>query len=293
MLMTKLLICPSPRPGVEFLSTNSPLTTVPMLGQGLLEYWLSALACSGVQRVFILAHDRPDRVQSLAGSGSRWGIEVKVHSESRELTAAQALLKYAAEFGPVPAPDAISLLDHFPGLPEYPLFTSYRAWFEALCQWMPRAITADRVGMRQLSPGVWVGTDSHVSPEAQLRPPCWIGRHVFIGARAVVGPQAIVEDGAFLEPAAEVAGSCIGPDTFVGKLARIVDSIAWGDTLINQFNDSLITVPDPFLLCALRQRRPASGISWLARIADLYARNKDESEHEVEAPATPQGGMAS
>jgi hypothetical protein len=220
-------------------------------------------------------------------------MDLKVIAESRELTPAQALLKYAAEFGPVPAPDAIAVLDHFPGMPEYPLFGSYRAWFEALCHWMPRAITPDRVGMRQILPGVWVGTDSHVSPEAQLRPPCWIGRHVFVGAQAVIGPQAIIEDGAFLEPASEVTGSCIGQDTFVGKLARIVDSIAWGDTLINWRSDSLITVPDPFLLCALRQPRQAPTAGWFARLAELYARNREGCREDVEAPAAPQGGVAS
>lgn len=276
MLMTKLLICPSAREGVGFLSETAPLATVPLLGQGLLEYWLSALACSGVKNALVLAHDRPEQIQALAGTGERWGIDVKVIAQSRELTPAQALLKYAAEFGPVPAPDAISVLDHFPGDPDHPLFCSYAAWFEALRHWMSRAITPDRVGMRELQPGVWVGTDSHISPDAQLRAPCWIGRHVFVGAGAVAGPEAIVEDGAFLEPAAEISGSCVGPDTFVGKLARIVDSIAWGDTLINWRTDSLAKVPDPFLLCALRQPRRGRTAGWFARLADVYARNKED-----------------
>lgn len=293
MLVTKLLICPSHREAVGFLSHAAPLSNVLLLGQGLLEYWVSALACSGVKRIIILAHDRPEQVQALAGTGERWGLELKIVAESRELTPAQALLKYGAEFGPVPEPDAISVLDHFPGLPQYPLFGDYRGWFEALCHWMPHAITPDRVGTHEMHPRVWVGTDSNISPQAQLHAPCWIGRHVFVGARTVVGPRAIVEDGAFLEPEAEVSHSVIGPDTFVGKLARIVDSVAWGDMLINWRSGSLTKVPDPFLLCALRQQRKSRTAGWLARLAELYARNREGCRGDVESPVTPQGGVVS
>jgi NDP-sugar pyrophosphorylase family protein len=274
--MTKLLICPSERTGVHFLSETAPLVKVPLLGQGLIEYWLSWMACSGAKHALILAHDRPEEILALVGNGARWGMELQVINESRELTPAQALLKYAAEFGPVPPSDAISLLDHFPGQPEHSLFTDYAALFAALSQWMANAITPDRVGMREWRSGVWVGTDSHIAAEAQLRPPCWIGRHAFVGPRAVVGPDVIVEDGAFVEPAAEVAGTCIGPDTFVGQHARIVDSFAWRDTLINWRTGSLVKVPDPFLLCALRQPRGRRTAGWFTKMADLYARNKED-----------------
>jgi len=199
-----------------------------------------------------------------------------VITESRELTPAQAVIKYAPEFGPVPPPDAITVLDHLPGLPEYPLFVSYGSWFAGLRRWMPRAITPDRVGVRKLKSGVWVGTDAHIASGARLRPPCWIGRHVFVGTRAVVGPNAIIEDGVIVEPSAEVTRSWVGPDTFVGQLGRIVDSLAWHDTLINRRTGSVAQVPDPFLLCALRQPRRRRSAGWLARLAGLYARNKDE-----------------
>jgi NDP-sugar pyrophosphorylase family protein len=274
--MNRLLICPSERPDITHLALSAPLAIAPLLGQGLLEYWLSHLACSGAKSATVLAHDRPEDIRALIGGGERWGMELKVLEESRELTPAQALLKYSKELDPVPPADAITVLDHFPGFPELPLFTSYANWFTALCQWMPRAVTPDRVGMRPLVPGVWVGTDSHVSPESQLVPPCWVGKHVFVGRGAVVGPNVILEDGAFVEPAAEIVGSCIGMDTFVGQFARIIDSIAHGDTLINWHSGCATKVPDPFLLCALREPRRGRTASWLGKLAALYVRNKDD-----------------
>src|SRR5689334_24946217 len=115
--MRRLLICPSERSPVPFLSQAQPLASLPVLGQSLLEYWLSALAVEGVTHVSILAHDRPERVQELVGNGERWGLQAAVQKESRELTPAEALLKHADFLGAAADTQAIAVLDHFPGLP--------------------------------------------------------------------------------------------------------------------------------------------------------------------------------
>jgi NDP-sugar pyrophosphorylase family protein len=272
--MKVLLICPSERAAVGLLAERVPLCVVPLLGQSLLEYWLTHLAGSGVKQVMILASDRPEQVVAMTGHGERWGLTVTVVEESRELTPAQALLKYEKELDPATAQRCIAVLDYFPGLPEFPLFTSYQALFSALQAWMPKARTPDRVGVREVQPGVWVGLHSHLSPQAKLAAPCWIGRNVFVGAHALLGPATIVEDGAFIEPAATIAHSVVGPDTFVGRLAELANSVAWGSTLINWQTGSLTKVPDPFLLCALRQPRPPHSPGWFARLSELYSRNK-------------------
>lgn len=272
--MRRMLICPSPRNGVAFLSHCFPLARVPLLGQSLLEYWLSRLASEGVGRVSLLAHDRPELVRELVGAGERWGLQAEIVVESRELTPAEALLKYAAQLEGVPPHQAITVLDHFPGAASLPVFESYQSWFASLCHWMPRALTADRVGVNESRPGIWMGCHAHVSPRAQLRPPCWIGQHVFIGAEAIVGSNTVIEDGSFIEPGAELVQSWIGPDTFVGQFARIRNSLAWANTLVNWQTGSTAQLADPFLLCALRQPRGSSG--WFKKISELYARNKGE-----------------
>src|SRR5262245_60188290 len=122
--MKALLICPSERDPVKFLAEPMPLCRVPLLGQSLIEYWLASLATSGVSSVTILAHDRPEQIQAVSGGGERWGLQVQIINESRELTPAQALIKYEEQLRLSP-PQNIDVLDHFPGLPEYPLFGSY------------------------------------------------------------------------------------------------------------------------------------------------------------------------
>ena len=236
---------------------------------------MSALASEGVGRVSILAHDRPELIREAVGTGERWGLQAEVLLESRELTPAAALLKYAAQLDGVPAQQGIVVLDHFPGWAGQPLFVNYGSWFATLCRWMPCAVTANRVGFNETSPSVWKGCHSQVSPRARLRPPCWIGEHVFIGANAVIGPRTIVEDGSFIEPGAELVQSWIGPETFVGRFARIRNSLAWASSLVNWRSGSATQLADPFLLCALRQPHRLPG--WFKKLSDAYARNKGEA----------------
>jgi NDP-sugar pyrophosphorylase family protein len=274
--MRTLLICPGERSVVPALSEHLPLALVPVLGQTLLEYWLSALAVEGGGTVAVLSHAREDLTRELVGSGERWGLNAEVIPESRELTPAEALLKYASSMESPRANDAIVVLDSFPGKPDLKLFESYEHWFTALRQLMPAALTVDRVGFNERRPGVWLGCHAHVSPSAQLQAPCWIGQHVFIGEGAMVGPGTIVEDGSFVEPGAELAESWVGPDTFVGQLARIRNSLAWGGSLVNWQNNSAAQVADRFLLCALRQPRRQRTLGWLGKLSDVYTRNKGE-----------------
>ena len=248
-----------------------------MLGQGLLEYWLTFLACARVKDVLVLAQDRIDQVEALVGAGVRWGLNVEVAATSRELTAEEALAKYGPEW-------TANVLDHFPELPDNPLFTSYRDWFAALQAWMPRARTPDRAGVREVQPGVWIGLHGNVSQQAELRAPCWLGDHVYVGPGAVIGPGSILESGAFVEPDAEVGESLVGPDTFIGRYVQIKDSLAWGDTLINWKTSLEVKVPDAFLLCSLRKPHPGQrSVRWLDRFADLWT-NLGEAEPVVQEP---------
>lgn len=273
--METLLICPAARPAVGSWSRVAPLGALPLLGQSLVEYWLAHLALAGRKKVHVLADDRPEQIAVLVGNGARWGIEAEVITEARELTPAQAQLKYGNAFsGPL---EEIAVLDHFPGLPDAPLFDSYAGWFSALLAWMPLARTPDRVGVRETQPGVWVASHARVAPTAQLHAPCWIGQSAFIADNVVIGPNTIVEDRAFVDSGAELSGSVVGPDTFVGRFASLCDSFAWGNTLVNWRSDSVTEVPDAFLLCALRHStQPAYVDNFLDRLGELYSRNKDD-----------------
>jgi NDP-sugar pyrophosphorylase family protein len=273
--MNAVLICPSARPAVANLTTFGPLAAIPLLGESLVEYWLAHLALNGITEVKILSDDRPEQIAAIVRNGARWGLKAEVITESRELTAGQAEIKYAGALKNGSLKEILTL-DRFPGSMT-PIFTSYSDLFAAIFEWMPKAQTPDRVGMREIRPGIWAGLHTRISPEAHLHAPCWIGGNVFIGANAIVGPMTVIEDRSFIEPEAQVISSVIGPDTFVGRIAAIHDSIAWGSLLINWKSGASAQAPDPLLLSALRPpllARRSEGM--FARVNDLYARHKDD-----------------
>jgi NDP-sugar pyrophosphorylase family protein len=277
--MKTILICPSERTGVPFLGKNAPLSNVPMMGHGLLEYWLSFLACARAKEVLVLAQDRAEQVKALVEDGSRWGLKVEVSAKARELTPEEAQSQYEPD-------STVYVLDHFPEMPEKPLFTSYADWFAAMQEWMPRAKTPDRAGVREIQPGVWAGLHCNISKAAYLQAPCWLGDHVYIGSAATIGPGSILEDGAFVEPKARIINSYVGPDTFVGRYVQVKDSVACGDTLINWQTSLEIKVPDSFLMCSLRPAAPkqkSGSASWLDRIADFW-NDLEAAEQAVQQP---------
>lgn len=274
MMSSILLICPPTRQGIHHLCGFRPLTLLPIVGQTVLEYWMAHAAESGFKGVLISTDQDFAEISSLVGNGERWGLGVELLREPRELTVAQALLKYGERLGEN-ASDHIFCLDRLPGR-QNAVTGDYGSFFQEARGWIARASTSDRVDIREIKPGIFAGLRTVVSPTAQLTAPCWIGSNVHIANGAIVGPGAILEAGCFVEEHAEILETYVGPDTLVGRYAQISNSIVWGNTVIDWTSDSVVEVPDPFLLCALRPSRFGSKAPLLPRLAELCSRNKAE-----------------
>ncbi len=265
--MKTILICPAIRPAVPQLAEASPLATVPLFGECLVTLWIEHVAALGAKHVTIIAADRADQVKAAVGDGRRWGVHAEVMGVTAELTSEEAITRFPVEKIAtwMPAPHDVITLSHLPGAPEYPLFESYQSWYAALRNWMPRALSPARVRMVEVQPQVWVGSRARIAPDAQLHAPCWIGDLASIGPEAIVGPGAIVEDRAVVDVGARVEDSVVDSDTYVGRMTKITRSLASGSTLINWQTDSVLRVPDRFLLSALVSKAPTSSAESIGR----------------------------
>lgn len=263
--MKAILILPGYRPEVAKLAESAPLATVPFLGESLVAYWLVHLAARGATDVTVLACDRPGAVRQHVGNGARWGLCVRVVAEIHELSPEEARTRHGGGDGWLPAPDDAVAADHLPGRPGHRLCASYADWFAAAQAWVDRAITPDRVGVKEIEPGVRVGWRSRLPSDATLIAPCWIGEKVRLGRGVTVGPHAIIEDRAVLEAGATVVRSIVGPETLVGRQTEVCDSIAAGDLLVNWRDGSCLQVSDEFLLCPLR-RPQDDATEWFRRV---------------------------
>lgn len=287
--MRAILICPDDRPGVAALAEFAPVANLPILGKSLLGYWLEHLGTLGAREVLILAADRPDQVSAEVGNGARWGMRVTVQAEKRELTLEEALTKHRVNNPSpwLPAPYEVVLSDQLPGLPDVRLTTTYADWFAGVRALMPRALTPDRIGVREVRPGVWVGLRAQVATTAKLIAPCWIGDHAWIEAGAVIGPNAVLESEAFVARGAQVSHSVIGPKTFVGEFTEVRNSIAWGSTLVNWERDSCLKVTDEFLLCSLEPPRPGPApakVSAMPRVREYVSQLLNSAFRESDPP---------
>jgi NDP-sugar pyrophosphorylase family protein len=263
--MKSILICPGYRPGLKLLTETMPLALVPLLGESLVVYWLVHLASLGAREVIVCASDRPWAFREAIGTGSRWGLQVRVVAEMYELTAGEARARHGGPEGWMRSPHDVVVGDHLPGQPGHRLGENYAEWYAAVQAWGRQAVTPDRTGIKEVAPDVLVGWQSMIPADVELRPPCWIGEKVRIGAGAIIGPNAVVENRSVVSAGAEVVRSIVGPDTLVGENTEVVDSLALGHTLINWRDGSCLHVPEEYLLCSLREQPEAT--EWFRRIA--------------------------
>jgi NDP-sugar pyrophosphorylase family protein len=259
--MKTLLICPYQASGIPVLADSRPAATLPFLGETFIGCWMRHLARQKFQEVRIITSDSVESIQDYVGDGSRWGLTVEIRHEARDLAPDEARARHRApdETGWPEAPGDLIEADHLPGFPEHKLFASYGHFFQALRLWLPRVVESQPIGMRELQPGVWVGRKTHVDSSAVLTGPCWIGENARIGRNAVVGPHSYLEDRVVLDEHCEVASSWIAPDTFLGALTHVKESLAWGDLLINWRSESHTLVRDSFVMSSLadeKRRKP-------------------------------------
>lgn len=257
--MKSILICPAERNSVAALGENVPLAVVPILGKTLVDYWLEHLALAGAKEILILSDDRAEKISEHVGNGERWGLRVKVQNEISERTVAEARAKFKAVDNSnwLAAPNDVIFMDRLPQQPDLPLLVSYANWFAALVDLLPRAATPDRIG-HIVKLGVWTGLHAKIAPTAELHAPVFIGDNVRIGDGAIVGPNVVIEEKSLIEPHAKISDSHIGAETFVGAHTDIEHSIVLGSTLISWKYNSVIKVPDEFLLCSIAKSHGAA-----------------------------------
>ena len=256
---------------MEHLTKVAPLAALPVFGQSLVEHWLDELSRRGAKHVRVLAADRPNLIRALLGDGARWGFKLEVLPERVELTPQQALAQFATcSTDPVTSLEHVFVMDHLPGFPKFKLFDDYAAFFAGLTSRLNAVKAADRIGLREIEPGIWVGLRTRIDRSARLHAPCWIGEHVWIGPDAEIGPMAVLEDRVFVDHGAWVEQSHVACDTYVGEVVEMRHSLAWGPRLINWQNGSLLVVPDEFLLSGFKRPKPLpTGSNWFGRLAAL------------------------
>jgi anti-sigma B factor antagonist len=192
-------------------------------------------------------------VSAAVGDGARWGVRITVTTANAEPTGTRRIEHYRprGENGWLPAPFDVVPMTHLPGCSDLPLFESYASWFAAIdgldaagSHPGARARDAGPAGNLDRQPIQRLAKGRAVRPVLDRRPGVHRGRR----RRR---PGVIIEDRAIVAGKSGVSQCWVGPDTFVGPMTAVANSLAWGSRLINWQTDSSLHVPDPFLLSSL------------------------------------------
>ena len=252
--MKTLLICPSESGASAFFSCRAPLPLCPWLGRSVLDRKLAELSALGATYVVILTPDRPAQIRAAAGDGRQWGlagVEVIACQDTWSVEAARAAHVVDGS-GWLQQPYDVTLLQTPQAGGVDVSWKNSSKWFVALIAGIEHA-GREVVGMRELSPRIWVGTKARIAPTAKLFAPCWVGQNAVIGHDAIIGPDTVIERRAFVDEGAEVRRSFVGPSTYVGSFLRLHDSLAWARHLLNWRSDSFVEIADAFLLSDLKR----------------------------------------
>src|SRR3954470_6112684 len=92
--MKTILICPNQANGIPVLADTKPTASLPFLGESFLSYWLEYLANRKATEVRLVTSDDVDGIRRFLGNGSRWGVNLELFHEVRELSPAEARKRY-------------------------------------------------------------------------------------------------------------------------------------------------------------------------------------------------------
>jgi hypothetical protein len=264
--MKTVLICPSGE-SVSACFEGRNFVEIPFLGKSILERWLEYLSGMGRSQVIILAIEFPERIREMVHRGERWGLQLEVIPERKELSIVEVKDKYNLR-----QEDEVIRLDHLPTIEdENNLTETYDGLCKASNLLLKSLNLKDRIGLKQWQPGVWVGLRTKISARTKITPPCWIGNDVHISAESVIGPDVIIEDRCLVEGNNEIAKSIIFPETFIGPGVDVTNSIVNGNTIVNVQTASVLQVPNSYIVSSLSKARNRNiKPSVLGRVAAFF-----------------------
>ena len=110
-----------------------------------------------------------------------------------------------------------------------------------------------------------IGRGSSISPQARIIAPVHLGQHVRIGPHTVVGPHAVIGDNCVIDQEVSIESCVVLPGTYVGAGLELKHSVVGGHTVANTSLDTVVSIDNKSILCALSAKGSASlGDRWAA-----------------------------
>jgi len=120
------------------------------------------------------------------------------------------------------------------------------------------------------SAGPSVGRGCNISPQARILPPVHLGQHVRIGPNTTVGPNVVIGDNCVIDQDVTIESCVVLPATYVGMGVELKNSVVGGNTVANISLDTVVSIDNKSILCALSAKGASSlGDRWAALVLRL------------------------
>ena len=280
--MKALINCAKPEcawPSRFFGSINPYM--LPVLGKPLIEYYLDWCSLSGIQEVLVVAEEYDEDFADFVSNGSKWGLDATVSANSGDASDEETLKRNSnfADGGVsvmsgffFPYYDKTAHRSEVSEDPEKRIYTNAKGprkhdyckckpiELESLEKYYKLCMSLLSRGTRHLTingygsePGVFMGMNIVVMPEAKLEPPFVIGNNVQIEAYTRIGPCVVVGDTCIVDRCTSVENSIVLGKTYIAQDLEIRGKILFGNKVIDPVSGDELEFRDNMFSATLSQ----------------------------------------
>jgi lipopolysaccharide/colanic/teichoic acid biosynthesis glycosyltransferase len=109
----------------------------------------------------------------------------------------------------------------------------------------------------EIAPGLWIGRNSTIHPQAELSPPLVIGQNSIIRNRALMA-ESVIGDSVIIDQDAEIKSSIILDETYVGSNLEVKDMVIKKTLMVQIHTGVHVCVSDEVILGDLNKREFAN-----------------------------------
>ncbi len=132
---------------------------------------------------------------------------------------------------------------------EEPLFIdSYKNYLRSTS----RAMIADSnkliVSGKVKDESIWISRNVILHPTVRLISPVYLGKNCRISEGCLLGPDVVISDGTIIDNKTSIKNSIVLDKSYVGEGLELEDVIIDKSLLVNAKHNSILNVPDPYIL---------------------------------------------
>ena len=95
---------------------------------------------------------------------------------------------------------------------------------------------------------IWISRNVILHPTSKLIQPVYLGKNCRVSAKCVLGPGVVISDGTIIDEKTSIKNSIVLEKSYVGEGLELDNVIIDKSLLVNAKHNSVLNIPDPYIL---------------------------------------------